>query len=84
MSAAKKPLGNLGVDDWKEVFQRLSAPAAGTTGLPGDKVKDVVPGAFPEWQYYALAMLSLLDENSSLKDEMRKLKERVEELEARR
>ena len=57
-------LSELGIAEWLEAYQHISASAVGKRGpiRPGPgKVYDVVPGPYPDWHYVALALRKLLE-----------------------
>ena len=77
-------LSELGIDEWLEAYQHISASAVGKRGpiRPGPgKVYDVVPGPYPDWHYVALALRKLLETVVEQKSEIEKLASRVETLE---
>ena len=77
-------LSELGIVEWLEAYQHISASAVGKRGpiRPGPgKVYDVVPGPYPDWHYVALALRKLLETVVEQKSEIEKLASRVETLE---
>ncbi len=77
-------LSELGIAEWLEAYQHISASAVGKRGpiRPGPgKVYDVVPGPYPDWHYVALALRKLLETVVEQKSEIEKLASRVETLE---
>ena len=77
-------LSELGIAEWLEAYQHISASAVGKRGpiRPGPgKVYDVVPGPYPDWHYVALALRKLLETVVEQKSEIAKLASRVETLE---
>ena len=77
-------LSELGIAEWLEAYQHISASAVGKRGpiRPGPgKVYDVVPGPYPDWHYVALALRKLLETVLEQKSEIEKLASRVETLE---
>ena len=77
-------LSELGIAEWLETYQHISASAVGKRGpiRPGPgKVYDVVPGPYPDWHYVALALRKLLETVVAQKSEIEKLASRVESLE---
>ena len=76
-------LSELGIAEWLEAYQHISASAVGKRGpiRPGPgKVYDVVPGPYPDWHYVALALRKLLETVVEQKSEIEKLASRVETL----
>ena len=77
-------LSELGIADWLEAYQHISASAEGKRGpiRPGPgKVYDVVPGPYPDWHYVALALRKLLETVIEQKSQIEELASRVESLE---
>ena len=77
-------LSELGLVEWLEAYQHISASAVGKRGpiRPGPgKVYDVVPGPYPDWHYVALALRKLLETVVKQKSEIEELASRIEALE---
>lgn len=77
-------LSELGLVEWLEAYQHISASAVGKRGpiRPGPgKVYDVVPGPYPDWHYVALALRKLLETVVAQRSEIHELASRVEALE---
>lgn len=77
-------LSELGLVEWLEAYQHISASAVGKRGpiRPGPgKVYDVVPGPYPDWHYVALALRKLLETVVAQRSEIQELASRVEALE---
>ena len=77
-------LSELGITEWLEGYQYISASAVGKRGpiRPGSgKVSDVVPGPYPDWHYVALALRKLLETVVEQKSQIEELASRVETLE---
>ena len=76
-------LSELGIAEWLEAYQHISAPAVGKRGpiRPGSGVADVVPGPYPDWHYVALALRKLLETVVEQKSQIEELVRRVETLE---
>ncbi|MYB31891.1 MAG: hypothetical protein F4Y20_05060 [Acidobacteria bacterium] len=80
-------LSDLGIVEWLEAYQHISASAIGKRGpiRPGPgKVYDVVPGPYPDWHYVALALKKLLQTVVDQKSEIERLNSRIEALEQER
>ena len=76
-------LSELGIAEWLEAYQHISASAVGKRGpiRPGSGVSDVVPGPYPDWHYGALALRKLLETVVEQKSQIEELVRRVETLE---
>ena len=77
-------LSDLGIGEWLEAYQHISASAVGKRGpiRPGPgKVYDVVPGPYPDWHYVALALRKVLETVVEQKLEIEELVRRVKTLE---
>ena len=77
-------LSELGIAEWLEAYEHISASAVGKRGpiRPGPgKVYDVVPGPYPDWHYVALALRKLLETVVEQKSQIEELASRVESLE---
>ena len=77
-------LSELGIAEWLEAYQHISASAVGKRGpvRPGPgKVYDVVPGPYPDWHYVALALRKLLETVVDQRSQIEELASRVETLE---
>ena len=77
-------LSDLGIAEWLEAYEHISASAVGKRGpiRPGSgKVYDVVPGPYPDWHYVALALRKLLETVVEQKSQIEELASRVETLE---
>ena len=76
-------LSDLGIAEWLEAYEHISASAVGKRGpiRPGSgKVYDVVPGPYPDWHYVALALRKLLETVVEQKSQIEELASRVETL----
>ena len=77
-------LSDLGIAEWLEAYEHISASAVGKRGpiRPGSgKVYDVVPGPYPDWHYVALALRKLLETVVEQKSQIEELASRVKILE---
>ena len=77
-------LSDLGIAEWLEAYENISASAVGKRGpiRPGSgKVYDVVPGPYPDWHYVALALRKLLETVVEQKSQIEELASRVKILE---
>ena len=76
-------LSELGIAEWLEAYQHISASAVGKRGpiRQGSGVSDVVPGPYPDWHYVALALRKLLETVVEQKSQIEELVRRVETLE---
>ena len=77
-------LSELGIVEWLEAYQHISASAVGKRGpiRPGSgKAYDVVPGPYPDWHYVALALRKLLETAVEQRSEIQELTSRIESLE---
>ena len=49
------------LNDLQKIFAEITASATGKASTPTEgEVSDVTPGSFPDWQFYAFALLRLL------------------------